>query len=100
MENGLSSSLHRELHRLAVGKMRFERGNYTLQPTALVNEAYLPLVGESDSIRQDRSRVLGLAAKIIPHILIDYARAHLLKRGKMDGCMSHSSKIKTRRQPI
>ena len=46
----LSSTLYQELHRLAVGKMRFERGNHTLQPTALVNEAYLRLV---DRLRFD-----------------------------------------------
>jgi RNA polymerase sigma-70 factor, ECF subfamily len=73
---GLASSLYRELHRLAVGKMRFERGNHTLQPTALVNEAYLRLAGQSDSMWQDRTRVLGLAANAMRHILVDYARAH------------------------
>jgi RNA polymerase sigma-70 factor (ECF subfamily) len=72
----LASSLYQELHRLAVGKMRFERGNHTLQPTALVNEAYLRLGGCSDSLWQDRSRVLGLAASVMRHILVDYARAH------------------------
>jgi RNA polymerase sigma-70 factor, ECF subfamily len=78
----LASSLYRELHRLAAGKMRFERRNHTLRPTALVNEAYLRLVDCSDSIWQDRSRVLGLAANVMRHILVDYARAHSAgKRG-------------------
>ena len=72
----LGSSLYQELHRLAAGKMRFERKNHTLQPTALVNEAYLRLVGCSDSMWQDRSRVLGLAANVMRHILVDHARAH------------------------
>ncbi|HEY4046914.1 MAG TPA: ECF-type sigma factor [Acidobacteriaceae bacterium] len=72
----LASSLYQELHRLAVGKMRFERGNHTLQPTALVNEAYLRLGGGSESMWQDRSRVLGVAANVMRHILVDYARAH------------------------
>jgi RNA polymerase sigma-70 factor (ECF subfamily) len=71
-----ASGLYRELHRLAEGKMRFERGNHTLQPTALVNEAYLRLVDCSDSMWQDRARVLGLAANVMRHILVDYARAH------------------------
>jgi RNA polymerase sigma-70 factor, ECF subfamily len=65
----LASSLYQELHRLAAGKMRFERGNHTLQPTALVNEAYLRLVDCSDSMWQDRTRVLGLAANVMRHIL-------------------------------
>jgi RNA polymerase sigma-70 factor, ECF subfamily len=72
----LAASLYRELHRLAVGKMRFERKDHTLQPTALVNEAYLRLVDRSDSMWQDRSRVLGLAANVMRHILVDHARAH------------------------
>ena len=72
----LATSLYQELHRLAAGKMRFERGNHTLQPTALVNEAYLRLEGCSDSMWQDRSRVLGVAANVMRHILVDYARSH------------------------
>ena len=72
----LATSLYRELHRLAVGKMRFERKDHTLQPTALVNEAYLRLVDRSDSMWQDRSRVLGLAANVMRHVLVDHARAH------------------------
>jgi RNA polymerase sigma factor (TIGR02999 family) len=56
--------------------MRFERGNHTLQPTALVNEAYLRLADGSDSMWVDRSRVLALAAGVMRHILVDHARAH------------------------
>jgi RNA polymerase sigma-70 factor (ECF subfamily) len=78
----LAASLYQELHRLAVGKMRFERGNHTLQPTALVNEAYLRLGSGSDSMWLDRTRVLGLAANVMRHILVDHARAHRAgKRG-------------------
>jgi RNA polymerase sigma-70 factor (ECF subfamily) len=78
----LAASLYQELHRLAAGKMRFERANHTLQPTALVNEAYLRLGGNSESMWQDRSRVLGVAAKVMRHVLVDYARAHSAgKRG-------------------
>jgi RNA polymerase sigma-70 factor (ECF subfamily) len=72
----LASSLYQELHRLAAGKMRFERGNHTLQPTALVHEAYLRLGDCPDSMWQDRTRVLGTAANVMRHILVDYARAH------------------------
>src|SRR5258708_37376327 len=72
----LATSLYQELHRLAAGKMRFERGNHTLQPTALVNEAYLRLGSCSDSMWQDRARVLGLAANVMRHNLGDYGRRH------------------------
>src|SRR5271170_852928 len=78
----LASSLYQELHRLAAGKMRFERSDHTLQPTALVNEAYLRLANFSDSMWQDRTRILGLAANVMRHILVDCARAHRAeKRG-------------------
>jgi len=83
IEHDLASSLYQELHRLAAVKMRFERGNHTLQPTALVNEAYLRLVDCSDSMWQNRTRVLGIAANVMRHILVDYARAHNAgKRGE------------------
>ena len=80
VEPEMASSLYEELHRLAAGKMRYERGNHTLQPTALVHEAYLRLGNSPDSMWQDRARVLGLAASVMRHILVDHARAH--KAGK------------------
>ncbi len=78
----IEASLYRELRRIAAAKMRFERGNHTLQPTALVHEAYLHLADQPDSIWKDRSRILGLAAHAMRHILVDHARAHAAgKRG-------------------
>ena len=59
-----------------------ERGGHTLQPTALVHEAYLRLADQPQSVWQDRSRILGLAAHTMRNILVDYARAHSAgKRG-------------------
>jgi RNA polymerase sigma-70 factor, ECF subfamily len=79
---GMSSSLYGELHRLAAAKMRFERGNHTLQPTALVHEAYLRLADRSQPLGSDRIQVLGLAAHIMRNILVDHARSHQAeKRG-------------------
>src|SRR5271168_3351441 len=79
----LASSLYQELHRLAAAKTRFERGNHTLQPTALVNEAYLRLATSSETMWEDRSRVLGLAASAMRYVLVDYARSHRSgKRGE------------------
>jgi RNA polymerase sigma-70 factor (ECF subfamily) len=78
----MSTSLYGELHRLAVAKMRFERGNHTLQPTALVHEAYLRLADRSEPLGYDRIQVLGLAAHIMRNILVDHARNHqAAKRG-------------------
>jgi RNA polymerase sigma factor (TIGR02999 family) len=74
-DGGIDASIYKELRRLAAAKMHFERGGHTLQPTALVHEAYLHLAGQPESIWQDRSRILGLAAHAMRHILVDYARA-------------------------
>ena len=78
----LKASLYTELHRLAAARMRLERPNHTLQPTALVNEAYMRLAECDSSLWQDRARVLGVAAHLMRNILVDYARAHRAeKRG-------------------
>jgi RNA polymerase sigma-70 factor, ECF subfamily len=73
---GFEPSLYKELHNLAVRKMRFERVNHTLQPTALVNEAYLRLAQVSNPVWQDRPRFLAVAARVMRHILVDHARSH------------------------
>jgi RNA polymerase sigma-70 factor (ECF subfamily) len=78
----VESSLYNQLHRIAAGKMRLERGNHTLQPTALVHEAYLRLAEGNESVLADRARVLGMAAHMMRNILVDHARAHRAgKRG-------------------
>jgi|SRR5215469_1560719 len=82
-EQELSSSLYAELHRLAAAKMRHERGNHTLQPTALVNEAYMRLADQAESVWGDRARCLGTAAKVMRNVLIDHARAY--RAGKRGG---------------
>lgn len=65
--------LYHELRRLAGIYMSRGRGGHTLQPTALVNEAYLKLMG-SDVEIPDRLHFMGLAAKIMRNTLIDYHR--------------------------
>jgi RNA polymerase sigma factor (TIGR02999 family) len=82
VEPELAASLYGELRRLAAAKMRFERGNHTLQPTALVHEAYLRLADCTDFTWSDRARVMGVAAHIMRNLLVDSARAHAAgKRG-------------------
>ena len=71
----INSSIYKELRRLAGAKMHFERAGHTLQPTALVHEAYLRLAEQPGSIWKDRSRVLALAAHVMRNVLVDYARA-------------------------
>jgi RNA polymerase sigma-70 factor (ECF subfamily) len=71
----LEASLYKELHKLAAHKMRDERANHTLQPTALVNEAYLRLADASGSLWRDRGHFLATAAHVMRHILVDHARS-------------------------
>ena len=68
--------VHGELRRLAARYMRRERVNHTLQPTALVNEAYLRLVNQQKVVWQNRAQFFGLAAKLMRNILVDHARSH------------------------
>jgi RNA polymerase sigma factor (TIGR02999 family) len=66
--------VHQELHGLAVRYMRRERSDHTLQPTALVNEAYLRLVDVTRVQWQDRAHFLAVAAQTMRRILVDFAR--------------------------
>ena len=78
----LTPLVHAELHRLARRQMRNERTGHTLQTTAVVNEAYLRLVDLTRVRWQDRSHFFAMAARLMRHILVDYARSHTtVKRG-------------------
>ena len=71
-----------ELRRLAAKYLRRERVNHTLQPTALVNEAYLRLIDQQKVEWQNRAQFFGLAARLMRNILVDHARSHqAAKRG-------------------
>lgn len=71
-----------ELRRLADHYLRQERPDHTLQPTALVHEAYLRLVDQSRVEWQSRAHFIGVAAQLMRRILVDYARRHhASKRG-------------------
>jgi RNA polymerase sigma factor (TIGR02999 family) len=74
--------VYNELRRLARKYLRQERANHTLQPTALVNEAYLRLVDQHSVLWQNRAQFFGLAAKLMRNILVDHARSReAAKRG-------------------
>jgi RNA polymerase sigma-70 factor (ECF subfamily) len=71
-----------ELRRLARLQLRDERPGHTLQPTALVNEAYLRLVGDQARDWQSRAHFIGVSVSVMKRILIDHARRkQALKRG-------------------
>jgi RNA polymerase sigma factor (TIGR02999 family) len=71
--------VYAELHRLAKAYMRRERPDHTLQATALINEAYLRLLGD-DIDWKNRAHFIGLAAHVMRRVLVDYARAHKADR--------------------
>src|SRR5947209_15013921 len=74
--------VYRELHRLAKNYLRRERADHTLQPTALVNEAYLKLIGQRGTHWQNRAQFFAVSAQLMRHILVDHARANAAqKRG-------------------
>ena len=79
----LVAVLYPELHRLADRLFRRERWGHTLQPTALVNEAWLRLAGGQAPGAQQRGHLLAMAARVMREILIDHARGRA--RGKRDG---------------
>jgi RNA polymerase sigma factor (TIGR02999 family) len=63
-----------ELRVLAASIMRREREGHTLQPTALVHEAFVRLVGETGIVWQDRAHFFGIAARSMRQVLVDHAR--------------------------
>lgn len=74
--------VYSELRRLATNYLRRERAGHTLQPTALVNEAYLKLVDQRNAKWQNRAQFFGISAQLMRRILVDHARQHqAAKRG-------------------
>ena len=71
----LAALVYAELHRIAESAMRRERTGHTLQPTLLVDEAFLRLVGQHESPWRNRAQFFALAAQTIRRILVDHARA-------------------------
>ena len=72
--NQLIPLVEGELRRIAHRYMRMERSGHTLQTTALVNEAYLKLVDQAQVDWQNRAQFLGVAARLMRHVLVDHAR--------------------------
>ena len=77
--------VYSELRRLASNYLRRERAGHTLQPTALVNEAYLKLIDQRNAKWQNRAHFFGISAQLMRRILVDHARQHQAgKRGGSD----------------
>ena len=80
------SSVYDQLHRLAERALKRETPGHSLQPTLLVNDAYLRLLEQRNVDAADRSQVMAAGATIIRRLLVDYARTRKAKkRGGADG---------------
>ncbi len=80
--NEILPLIYAELKKIAGNYLRKERGNHTLQPTALVHEAYMKLIDQKQVRWQNRSHFFGIAAQVMRRILMDHARKHKAeKRG-------------------
>lgn len=81
-QSQLINAVHDELRQIAARYMRREKGDHTLQATALVNEAYMKLVNLKIANWQDRAHFYAVAARVMRRILVDHARKHIAgKRG-------------------
>ena len=76
--------LYSELRRRAGRYMRRERRSHTLQPSGLVNEAYLRLAGAPDLDWHDRAHFFAIAARVMRQVLVDHARRR--RAAKREGC--------------
>lgn len=74
MSDELDPQLYEELRGIARAYMQRERGSHTLQPTALVHEAYLRIADHVPADQRDRGRLLGVAARAMRNVLVDHAR--------------------------
>ncbi len=72
--NRLAEAVFADLHRIAEGAMRRENEGHTLQPTELVDAAFVRLVGQQNASWQNRAHFFAVASRTIRHILVDHAR--------------------------
>jgi RNA polymerase sigma-70 factor (ECF subfamily) len=72
--------VYTELRRIASRQLRRERAGHTLQPTALVHEAYLRMIQQRDVDWRNRAHFFGVAAQVMRRILVDYARRQVARK--------------------
>jgi RNA polymerase sigma factor (TIGR02999 family) len=80
----LAPVVYDELHRLAERALRGERTGHTLQPTALLHDAFLLLAGQRAAHWQDRTHFYRMAARIMRRVLVDHARRRLAEKRRSD----------------
>ena len=98
----LMAIVYRELHQRAVARLRRERGDHTLQPTALVNEAYLRLVDQKRTAWQNRAHFLAVASEMMRRILVDHARRRKMAKrsGKWAKLTLHDAVASERQRDV
>lgn len=93
----LTPALYDELHRIASRLVRGERADHTLQPTALVHEAYLKLFDGAARQFTDEVHFLAVASRVMRHVLVDYARARSsLKRSGVESAAPRTTSLEVR----
>ncbi len=81
----ITPTLYKELHQIASRQLRGERSDHTLQPTALVHEAYLKLFDGASREFADKVHFLAVASRVMRQVLVDYARARAsIKRSPVE----------------
>jgi RNA polymerase sigma factor (TIGR02999 family) len=85
-EEKLLPIVYDELRRRAAGHLRRDRRDHTLQPTALVHEAYLRLLGQREVDWQSRAHFFALASRMMRRVLVDHARARAAAK-RPDGAL-------------
>lgn len=90
--------IYQELHKIANGYLRYERSDHTIQPTALIHEAYMRLVSQRMPEWKNRKHFFGVAAQLMRQVLVEHARAHsAAKRGggeqnlRLDKALAYST---------
>ena len=81
----LLQRVYGELKRIAAAQFRGERAGHTLQPTAVVHEAFVRLLGQQRIEWRDRAHFFGLAAAMMRRVLVDHARARATRKRRGDG---------------
>ncbi len=81
--DAIAPAIYQELRRLAHFHLKSERADHTLQSTALVNEAFIRLIGSQPAALQNRAHFVAIASRLMRQILVQYARNR--GAGKRDG---------------
>jgi len=92
----LTTLVYTELRNVAAAYLRRERPDHTLQATALVNEAYIRLIGQKQGHWQGRKHFYGIAARLMRQVLVEHARKHQAEKrrgGRVNVTLSHFDEV-------